>query len=141
MTYKKPKRGVIDVYSHSEEDIIMNRDKKLPVELIEAVSFTEKALTLLTPAEMDDLHGTLAYSPKIGTLIQGTGGVRKYRFAASKRGKGKRGGVRIIYYYHSEEIPLAFLAIFAKGEKEDLSDQEKKSLKATMSQFVKQYKT
>ncbi|MBY6239538.1 type II toxin-antitoxin system RelE/ParE family toxin [Vibrio harveyi] len=54
--------------------------------------------------------------------MQGTGGVRKLRWA--KEGGGKSGGVRVIYYYHSEDIPLFMLSLFGKNEKANLSKAE-----------------
>ena len=66
----------------------------------------------LTPArnvfrEPDDDH--LAARPKAGVLIEGTGGVRKLRWA--RDGRGKSGGVRVIYYFHSEAMPLYLLTM------------------------------
>ena len=54
--------------------------------------------------------------------MQGTGGVRKLRWA--KEGGGKSGGVRVIYYYHNEDIPLFMLSLFGKNEKANLSKAE-----------------
>ena len=66
--------------------------------------------------------------------MQGTHGVRKLRW--SRSGIGKSGGVRIIYYFHSEIMPLYLLAIFAKNEKANLSDRERQTLADVVQQIV-----
>ena len=65
--------------------------------------------------------------PLVGDVIQGTGGLRKVRWSAN--GKGKRGGVRIIYLYLVEKSHIHFLTVYAKNEISDLSANEKKILK------------
>ncbi len=64
-------------------------------------------------------------------LIEGTGGIRKIRWA--REGMGKRGGVRVIYYFHSERIPLYLLTVFGKNERADLSMAER----LVLGKFVK----
>ena len=61
-----------------------------------------------------------------GDLIQGAGGIRKIRFAI--KGKGKSGGVRIVYYYYNESMPVFLLTVFAKNEKADLARAERNAL-------------
>jgi len=68
----------------------------------------------------------LAAHPKTGDLIEGTDGVRKLRWG--RGGRGKSGGVRIIYYYHSELMPLCLLTLFAKNEQDNLSKAERNEL-------------
>lgn len=68
----------------------------------------------------------LAAHPKTGDLIEGTDGVRKLRWG--RGGRGKSGGVRIIYYYHSELMPLYLLTLFAKNEQDNLSKAERNEL-------------
>ena len=68
----------------------------------------------------------LAAQPRAGDLIQGTGGIRKLRWA--RGGRGRSGGVRIIYYFHGDRIPLYLLTVFGKGEKADLSKGERNEL-------------
>ena len=69
--------------------------------------------------------------------MQGTGGIRKLRWAA--QGKGKSGGVRIIYYFHNESIPLFLLSLFGKGEKSNLSKSERNELAKLVSLIVESY--
>jgi len=68
----------------------------------------------------------LAANPRAGDLIQGTGGVRKLRWR--RGGRGKSGGVRVIYYFHSVAMPLYLLAVFGKNERANLSKAERNDL-------------
>lgn len=104
--------------------------------LLEFPSFTEDADELFTKEELEELRTLLAYHPEAGNLITGTGGVRKLRWTVEKKQKGKRGGARVIYYFHSPAIPLALLAVYAKGEKIDLTAAEKKELRALVKEYV-----
>ena len=81
---------------------------------------------ILSAAERQDVLSYLAAHPKTGDLIEGTGGVRKLRWG--RGGRGKSGGVRIIYYYHSELMPLYLLTLFAKNEQDNLSKAERNEL-------------
>jgi len=76
----------------------------------------------------------LAEHPSAGVLIQGTGGIRKLRWA--RRGGGKSGGIRVIYYFHSEMMPLYLLAAFGKNEKANISAEEKQHLAKAVDQLV-----
>ena len=76
--------------------------------------------------ERSDVVDYLAAYPKAGDLIQGTGGIRKLRWARDARGKS--GGVRVIYYFHSERIPLYLLTVFGKNEKANLTAAERNAL-------------
>ena len=69
----------------------------------------------------------LLEQPLAGDVIHGTGGLRKIRWAS--KGKGKRGGVRIIYLYLVENSHIHFLTVYAKNEISDLTSNEKKILK------------
>lgn len=72
--------------------------------VVETSAFARRAEKLLSVDEHEELIFQLAMNPKAGDEIPGTGGVRKLRFAA--HGKGKSGGVRVIYYFYDEENPL-----------------------------------
>ncbi len=76
----------------------------------------------------------LSEHPSAGGLIQGTGGIRKIRWARGN--KGKSGGIRVIYYYHSEIMPLYLLAIFGKNEKANISTDEKHLLANMAKELV-----
>ncbi len=93
------------------------------VELPEYIRHAEK---LLHRDEQKDIIDYVAEHPKAGDLIQGTGGIRKLRWSRGSRGKS--GGVRVVYYYHDERIPLYLLTIFGKGEQVNLSKAERNDL-------------
>lgn len=69
--------------------------------------------------------------------MQGTGGIRKLRWSA--QGRGKSGGVRVIYYYHNESMPLFLLTLFGKGEKANLTKSERNELTKYTSLLIKHY--
>lgn len=73
-------------------------------------------------AERAELITYLAYHPAAGAVIPGSGGVRKLRWRLE--GRGKRGGARVIYYYHDMEMPLYLVTAYAKNERENLSQDE-----------------
>lgn len=89
---------------------------------------------LLSAAERAQIVDFLAARPKAGDLMQGTGGVRKLRWA--RGGRGKSAGVRVVYYYHSEALPLYLLTVFGKSEKANLSKAERNEL-ATLVAMLK----
>jgi hypothetical protein len=80
----------------------------------------------------------LLANPEAGDLMAGTGGIRKLRWGA--RGRGKRGGVRVIYYHHSESLPLFLLSVFAKNEKANLSHAERNEMRQLVPRLVAGYK-
>jgi hypothetical protein len=80
----------------------------------------------------------LATNPTIGDMIEGTGGARKWRFAG--RGKGKRGGYRIITYFAADDVPVFLLDIYAKGEKIDLTAREKSEIKNHLKDLADDYR-
>jgi hypothetical protein len=104
------------------------------ITIAETEQFQKKTSQLLNDAEKDDLIAYLSNNPNSGDLIQGTGGVRKLRWARS--GMGKSGGTRVIYYYHSEIMPLYILTIFGKNEKSNLSKSEKQILSKVVKELV-----
>lgn len=72
-----------------------------------------------------------------GDVIRGTSGLRKLRFSDKRRGKGKRGGLRVIYYYWDEGGQFWMFAVYDKDEADDLSSDERKVLARLLEQEVK----
>ncbi len=105
---------------------------------MELPEFIRKAERLLDEEERNNLIYYLSIHPKSGALIQETGGIRKIRWA--RKGKGKRGGVRVIYFYYSDTMPLFLLTIFGKSEKDNLSKSERHELKRLVTLLVHTYK-
>ncbi len=96
------------------------------ITIAEVPEYIREAEKLLSVAERQDVLNYLAAHPKSGDLMEGTGGVRKLRWG--RGGRGKSGGVRVIYYYHSELMPLYLLALFAKSEQDNLSKAERNGM-------------
>ena len=96
------------------------------ITIAEVPEYQRQAEKLLKEAERQDILSYLAAHPKSGDLIEGTGGIRKLRWG--RGGRGKSAGVRVIYYYHSEIMPLYLLTIFAKNEQDILSKAERNDL-------------
>lgn len=105
--------------------------------IVELPEFLRKAQNLLFNEEKLSLINYLAAHPLAGDVMQSTGGIRKLRWAA--QGKGKSGGVRVIYYYHNGTIPLFLLTVFGKGEKANLSKSERNDLSKFTDLLHRQY--
>ncbi|MDZ7753546.1 MAG: type II toxin-antitoxin system RelE/ParE family toxin [Gammaproteobacteria bacterium] len=104
------------------------------ITIAETAPFQRKIGALLFDEDRADLFAYLAEHPGAGVLIQGTGGIRKLRWV--RRGSGKSGGVRVIYYFHSELMPLYLLAAFGKNEKANISAEEKRRLAKAVNDLV-----
>jgi len=80
--------------------------------IAELPEYIRRAEKLMSASERLDIINYLAVHPKAGDLMEGTGGIRKLRWG--RGAQGKSGGVRVIYYVHSEQMPLYLLTLFAK---------------------------
>ena len=96
--------------------------------VVETSFFARRAEKLLSVEEREELVFYLALHPELGDEIPGTGGVRKVRFAA--KGKGKSGGVRVIYYFFDEENPLYAIFLYGKNEQANLTPEQKREVAA-----------
>ena len=85
-------------------------------------------------AERAELVAYLAYNPTAGDVIPGTGGVRKLRWALE--GRGKRGGARVVYFYHGTQMPLYLITAYAKNERENVSQAEINALQKVARALV-----
>jgi hypothetical protein len=94
--------------------------------IAELPEYIKRADSLLTESECKSVINYLSEHPKAGAIIEGTGGIRKMRW--SKGNKGKSGGVRVIYYYHDERIPLYLLTVFGKNEQANLTKADRNAL-------------
>lgn len=109
------------------------------ITVAETEPFRRKADQLLTEEEREELINYLSACPNSGLLIQGTGGIRKLRWARS--GSGKSSGVRVIYYFHNPAMPLYLLTLFGKSEKTDLSKAERNILAKAVKRLVKNWRS
>lgn len=94
---------------------------------IETPVFTEDVINLLSDEEYAEFQKYLANNPLAGEVIQQTGGLRKVRWSA--QGKGKRGGVRVIYYHVTADSQIRLILIYKKGIQDDLTAEQKKMLR------------
>lgn len=97
---------------------------------IETSIFTKRVLALLDDDHYRELQTYLAAHPDSGKVIPGSGGLRKLRWAA--RGRGKRGGLRVIYFWWISQERISMLFIYAKNEQDDLSTSQLKQLKQAL---------
>lgn len=102
------------------------------MEFIEAPAFTRHVSSYLADDEYRKLQDRLATNPDIGDVMPGTGGFRKLRWRDPRRGKGRRGGLRIIYYYFFADQQIWLMTLYDKSEAADLTPGEKSALKAAI---------
>src|ERR1039458_4738707 len=93
--------------------------ERAPMAVVETKEFLKRAEPLMSDSERAELVALVGANPEAGEIIPETGGVRKIRWALE--GVGKRGGARVIYYYHNERLPVFLLSAYAKNRKADLS--------------------
>ena len=103
----------------------------------ETQQFRRKVKQLLSESDQDELISYLSAHPDAGILIKGTGGIRKLRWA--RGGRGKSGGVRVIYYFHSLGMPLYLLTLFGKNEQTNISAKEKGALSRMVKELVEHW--
>ena len=101
--------------------------------LIETPEFSVQRSRLLSDQEFRAVQSRLLTQPDVGSVIPGTGGVRKLRVAM--HGKGTRGGGRVIYLVRRQSGRIYLLTCYAKGEQEDLSPSQRKSLRLIVNQL------
>jgi hypothetical protein len=102
---------------------------------IESSLFTKRVVDILSEEEYNKLQWRLIEFPEAGDVIQGSRGIRKIRFAA--KGKGTRGGARVIYYFAASKGQIFMLDIYAKTEQSDLSIQQIRELKRIVDDWSK----
>jgi mRNA-degrading endonuclease RelE of RelBE toxin-antitoxin system len=96
---------------------------------VELPVFAKYRLEYLDDEGFRTLQNYLMANPEAGDVIEGTGGLRKLRQPDPRRGKGKRGGLRVIYYWWDGKRQFWLFTLYDKNEIEDLSAKEKKALK------------
>ena len=107
---------------------------------VESTEFTEWVTTHLADEEYSALQQELMDQPNKGDVMPGCGGLRKIRTPDPKRGKGKRGGARVIYLYVPEAKRFFMLDVYGKDEKDDLSASEKRILSDLTTELKRQAK-
>ena len=107
------------------------------MELIETPAFTRYLSDYLDDDGYRRLQSELAKNPDLGDLMPGTGGFRKLRWPDKRRGKGSRGGLRIIYYYFASDQQIWLMTMYDKNEASDLTLREKKALQEAIAVELK----
>lgn len=102
------------------------------MEFIETPTFTRLLSALLTDDEYAEMQVALVENPERGDIIKGGGGIRKLRYGLP--GRGKSGGVRVIYYWIKDDHQIYMLVVYPKSKKDDLTDKET----ALLREFVKE---
>ncbi|MFZ0816730.1 MAG: hypothetical protein WAM78_14490 [Candidatus Sulfotelmatobacter sp.] len=102
------------------------------MEFFEAPAFTRYLKDYLDDDSYKELQAKLGVNPDLGDLMPGTGGFRKMRWADARRGKGRRGGLRIIYYHFKSDNQIWFMTLYDKDEASDLTATQKKALKTSI---------
>ncbi len=128
MAKRRParKRVVLKYPSHwfEPEDLLT---------FIELRPFTRRWHQLkLSDSDLQALQICIMARPHLGTVIEGSGGLRKMRFAHPKWDAGKSGGLRVCYAYYEAVATVVLALVYLKNEKDDLSDQEKGALRAVI---------
>lgn len=95
--------------------------------------FMRLAKKAMTPEALQGLIDSLALNPEQGAIISGTGGIRKTRWATGKGG-GKRGGLRVLYYFDEEKLVL-LVTMFKKSDQENINAGEKEELRKLINEL------
>ena len=103
------------------------------MEFIETKVFTEEINQLAADSDYKEIQEYLCLFPLAGDVITGAGGIRKLRWSA--KGHGKRGGMRLIYYYFIRHSQIYMLLAYPKNVKDNLTAEEKKYLKRLVEDF------
>ena len=108
-----------------------------PVTVAETAVFMRQAGALWTEDERFEFVDFIARNPEAGDLIPASGGVRKVRWG--RQGSGKRGGTRVIYFYHDPAMPLYLLMIYTKARRDDLSPDARRTVRGLVARLKKAY--
>jgi len=100
--------------------------------IIETPIFTTEVVSLLEDDEYRQLQIALVLRPEAGAVIPGSAGLRKLRWR--QRGGGKRGGLRVIYYWKGSEDTIYLLLIYSKARRKDLTPRQVKTLRSLLEE-------
>lgn len=109
--------------------------------IVETTIFTKQIQSMLTDEEYRILQNEMIMKPDKGAMIQGSGGLRKMRWSAHGvsfgRGHGKRGGLRIIYYWFQSNDILLMLFAYRKSQRDDLTHEQLRILKKIIEEYYR----
>ncbi len=101
--------------------------------IVETPIFTKLISEIMSDDEYKELQEALVIKPDLGVLIKNSGGLRKVRWSVD--GRGKRGGVRVIYYWMTDNEQLYMMYIFPKSTQENLTDAQTKALRQIVERW------
>lgn len=104
-------------------------DQEKWFEFVEAPAFSRYREDYLDDDEFSELELYLAKNPEAGTPVPGAGGIRKLRWKDARRGKGKRGGLRVIFYTFLSDEEIWLMTLYDKDEADDLTKEQRDQLK------------
>jgi hypothetical protein len=110
----------------------------LAARVVRTYTYEKRIARLLPEADQTAMENSIAESPVAHPVIPGTGGIRKARW--SRPGMGKRGGIRVVYYFAAAPDLTLFLTAYAKNQKENLSDADKKELRKIAQEIIRSLK-
>ena len=101
---------------------------------IETPLFTKLIPEYLSDEEYAELQQVLLFRPETGKVIPGSGGLRKIRWAVDRQ--GKRGGLRVIYYWVTADEQIYMLFLYKKNEQEELTHDQLKLLRRLVQEYL-----
>ena len=101
------------------------------VVFVETPNFCRRVQQCMDDDEYAEMQLYLAAHPDAGSLIKASGGLRKLRWAGS--GRGKRGGLRVIYYWWVAKDRISLLLVYPKNEMDDLTANQLRQLKSQLA--------
>ena len=107
------------------------------ISVIETDLYLALATRLMSETEREHVVDTIAANPAGGVVIKGSNGLRKMRIPL--QGRGKRGGGRVIYWFHSERYPAMLMFVFAKNASKDINSAERKALIRAIDGLVEDF--
>lgn len=108
---------------------------------VELPAFERSRSDYLDDEGFNQLQKALMTNPQAGDIIEGAGGLRKMRFADARRGRGRRGGLRIIYYFWAGGSEFWLFTLFDKNEASDLTPRQRAALKDRVKDELKSRKS
>jgi hypothetical protein len=107
------------------------------ISVVELPLFLRQAASVWSETERSAFVDFIARNPEVGDLIPDTGGVRKVRWG--RQGSGKRGGARVVYFYHDRQMPVFLLLVYAKAQREDMTADEKRQVRGLATSLRQAY--
>ena len=109
----------------------------VPITVVELPIFQRLARDVWDDGEREAFVDFIARNPESGDVIPETGGVRKVRWR--RQGLGKRGGARVVYFYHDPRMPIFLMLVYAKAQRENMTPDEKKQVRVLGTAIKQSY--